>query len=143
MRLIVMLSICTILMACRQEIPVSEIEAEIRAVEEAFNQMAKEEGFKAAFLHFATDEAILVRGDQLVEGKLAIATYFDRQSMLTTSLTWTPDHVIVSEARDMAFSFGKYQFSGRDANGEQVNSEGVFRTLWKKQPDGQWRYLVD
>lgn len=143
MKFVVMLSICTVLMACRQQTSVAEIEAEIRAVEEAFNQMTKEEGVKAAFLHFATDEAILVRGDQLVEGKLAIATYFDGQSMSATSLSWVPDHIIVSEAGDMAFSFGKFEFSGRDVNGKRINTEGFFRTLWKRQPDGQWRYLVD
>lgn len=137
-------SILLLLTTCGRPVSPEQVEAEIRQTEAAFNQLAEERGLKAAFSHFAADEGALIRGKQLIEGKNAITVYFDRPTgMEDVRLTWAPDRIIVSEAGDMAYSFGKYQFSARDTSGQLFSDEGIFRTLWKKQSDGSWRYLVD
>lgn len=133
-----------LLITCGRPVSPEQIETEIRQTEAAFNQMAEEHGLKAAFSHFAAEEGALIRGKQLIEGKSSIIAYFDRPTGLEdVQLTWAPDRVIVSAAGDMAYSFGKYQFSAHDTSGQLVSDEGIFRMLWKKQPDGNWRYLVD
>lgn len=144
MRLMLLSSILLLLTTCGRPVSPEQVEAEIRQTEAAFNQLAEERGLKAAFSHFAADEGALIRGKQLIEGKSAITAYFDRPTgMEDVRLTWAPDRIIVSEAGDMAYSFGKYQFSARDTSGQLFSDEGIFRTLWKKQSDGSWRYLVD
>ena len=144
MRTIFLIGIASWIVACQQPVPKAEIEAQVRQAEADFNQMAKAEGLPAAFLHFAAEGATLIRGARVVEGKPEIRRYFERPTGLTdVSLTWAPDRIIVSDGGDLAYSFGKYQFSARDTSGQSVTDEGVFRTLWKRQADGTWRYLVD
>ena len=58
------------LSACQS--PLSEkklntVKEEIRQSEAAFNEMLVDKGIKEAFLHFAAEEALLVRGSQMVQ----------------------------------------------------------------------------
>lgn len=116
---------------------------EIRQTEAAFNRMANRVGVKAAFLAFAADSAVLNRNESIIKGKEEIQHYFDRQDITEVQLQWSPDFVEVSKAGDMAYTYGRYSFSGISAKGDTLRSTGVFHTVWKRQPDGSWKYVYD
>lgn len=44
---------------------------------------------------------------------------------------------------DLAYTYGKYNFSALSTNGEKISSTGIFHTVWKKQDDGSWKYVWD
>ncbi|MEI9943504.1 MAG: DUF4440 domain-containing protein [Chitinophagaceae bacterium] len=58
-------------------------------------------------------------------------------------MTWTPDFIEVSENGDLGYTFGKYTWSTKDSAGQAQEYKGVFHTVWKKQEDGQWKYVWD
>ena len=51
------------------------------------------------------------------------------------------DHFDVDAAAsgDLGYTYGKYQFSAVDSSGQEIKAEGIFHTVWKKQPDGFWK----
>ena len=117
---------------------------EILETEQNFAKMASEEGIDRAFLFYAADDAVLMRNNQLVIGKNAIRNHFNNQnSNEDVSLTWEPDFIDVAKFGDLGYTYGKYIFTSTDSNGNKVESNGVFHTVWKRQADGNWRFVWD
>lgn len=120
-----------------------EIEQDIRDVEKAFADMAKDKGIAEAFVFFAAEDAVLNRNDSLIIGKDAIQMYFEMSNMQNdeVSLTWSPDFVRVSKSGDLAYTYGRYQYQLK--NKPENLASGIFHTVWKKQANGLWKYVWD
>jgi len=116
---------------------------EILETEKEFAEMASEKGMASAFLNFAADEAVLMRNDQLIIGKTAIKERFGRMNGDAGRLSWSPDFVDVSSSGDLGYTYGKYVFTSTDSVGNEIRTEGVFHTVWKRQPDGAWKFVWD
>ncbi len=114
---------------------------EIKDAEAAFAQMAKEEGMNEAFRSFAADNAVLMRGNQLIEKKTGIAEYMKDQN--SKGLAWSPEFVDVAKSGDLGYTYGYYTFSYEDQEGNPAESKGVFHTVWKRQEDGSWKFVWD
>lgn len=120
-----------------------KIKSEILDAEKAFAQLVKEQGLKAGFLAYAAENAVIQRGGKLIHGKPAIAAFFDQQNLDNVTLEWQPDFVDVAASGDLAYTYGRYSLQSVDENGQTVESQGIFHTVWKRQPDGAWRYVWD
>ncbi|NNJ88843.1 MAG: nuclear transport factor 2 family protein [Eudoraea sp.] len=118
---------------------------EIVETEQDFSDLARKDGIPKAFLTYAAEDAVLMRNNSLVIGKTAIKQQFKSQeaSGNTASLSWKPDFVDVSTSGDLGFTYGKYKFVTKDSLGQPITSEGVFHTVWKRQADGNWRFVWD
>lgn len=120
-----------------------KFKVEVLNAEAAFAQLVQEQGVKAGFLAYAAEDAVLQRGGKLVCGKQAIQAFFDQQRLDNIRLNWQPDFVDVSTAGDLAYTYGKYTLISLDENGQETVSNGIFHTVWKRQPNGEWRYVWD
>lgn len=118
---------------------------EILETEQSFAKMAKEEGIQKAFLHYAAEDAVLMRNNNLVVGKKAMAAHFENQPTKNTkvSLTWKPDFVEVAASGDLGYTYGKYTYSFVDADGNVIENKGIFHTVWKRQANGTWKFVWD
>jgi ketosteroid isomerase-like protein len=122
---------------------VDKYENEILNTEKAFTQLAKEKGLKIAFSTYASEEAVLFRENKLIKGKRAIGDYFKKWPWRNVQLAWTPDFVSVAASGDLGYTYGKYTFEGTDESGELKQFSGIFHTVWKREADGEWRYVWD
>jgi ketosteroid isomerase-like protein len=119
------------------------LKAEIFAVEKEFCEMARSDGVEKAFVHFAADSAVILRRNQLVKGKEAIRRQYGSFPRKGVILEWTPDFADVSASGDLGYTYGKYTLTSTDSIGHTSLSEGTFHTVWKRQPDGKWRFVWD
>jgi ketosteroid isomerase-like protein len=116
---------------------------EIYKVENDFAISAKNDGVNAAFLKFADENAVILRSDIILKGKPEIKKYMDSSKATDVKLEWKPDFVEVSLSGDLAYTYGKYTFSGKNSSGEIISDSGIFHTVWKKQKDGTWKFVWD
>lgn len=116
---------------------------EILKAEKAFQEMAREKGLRDAFVFYADENAAIIRGERLIKGKKAIQAWYDKRSGSKMELNWTPDFVDVSSSGDLGYTYGRYLFVVTDSNGVRKEGKGIFHTVWKKQPDGTWKYVWD
>ncbi len=129
--------------SCAPKVDIEQCKKEIVETERQFAQMAKEAGIAEAFYHFADDSARIIRNPAPVIGKEGIRDYYDTPFWDQASLSWKPDFVDVSASGDMGFTYGKFKNSSVDSTGQTVEWSGTFRTIWKKQKNGSWRYVLD
>ncbi len=118
---------------------------EILETEQNFAELAQEEGIPKAFLTYAAEDAVLMRNNTLVVGKIAIAQQFENQNTSgnKVSLSWKPDFVDVSISGDLGYTYGSFIYSSQDSLGQTNKIEGIFHTVWKRQADGSWKFVWD
>lgn len=118
---------------------------EIIATEKAFAKMAEDKGIPQAFLAYAADDAVLLRNNKLIIGKDSLRSSFENAEAQNNnvSLTWEPDFVDVSASGDLGYTYGTYLYVTTDSTGAKNEVKGVFHTVWKRQPDGKWKYVWD
>ena len=119
-----------------------QCKSELFAVEKEFCVMAKSEGVQNAFVHFAADSAVVSRKGQLLKGREAIRMQY-ASFPHGAKLEWAPDFADVSASGELGYTYGKYTYTSTDSIGHTTQSEGIFHTVWKRQPDGQWRFVWD
>ena len=120
-----------------------QLKNEIIQAEHDFAAMAKEKGMAEAFLAFAAEDAVINRADSLIKGKPAIQNYFSNQTLQDVQLAWEPDFVDVAASGDLGYTYGKYTFSAVTSSGKTIQATGIFHTVWKRQPDGSWKFVWD
>jgi len=117
---------------------------EIRQTERSFCDDLKTKGAAYAFGKYADDDAVILRGnDSLIVGKEAIMHYYSDTTYTHVEADWSPDFVDVSADGTMGYTYGKYTWQSKNNDGKIVVSKGVFHTVWKRQTDGNWRYVWD
>ncbi len=118
---------------------------EVIDTENQFSEMAQSAGIEEAFLHFAAKDAVIMRSNKVYEGKSALQEYFNNipTSDNKVSLIWSPDFVDVANSGDLAYTYGNYTYSVTDTLGQVSESKGIFHTVWKRQKNGEWKFVWD
>lgn len=117
---------------------------EIAKAEKDFEKMVAEKGIATGFHHFADANAVIKReNDTLIIGKENIQKYYSEPKYKNATVSWSPDFITVSESGDMGYTYGKYRWEMKDADGNIKKANGVFHTVWKRQNNGNWKYVWD
>lgn len=108
----------------------------------SFAAFAQAHGVAAAFREFAAEDALLLpMGEARVRGREAI-----HKSLLDLpagALSWSPVAGEVSRSGNLGYTWGTYQFRVREGDDPTALRHGKYVTIWKRQPDGSWRYVLD
>ena len=124
-----------------------DVEAERAAllgVDRAFAQATAERGLEGFLSYVAGDASFFPAGAPIVTGKEAIGRLWS--PLLTTpgvAITWEPLQANVSRAGDLGYTFGGYQLTRETEEGETTIELGSYVTIWKKEPGGAWKVVVD
>jgi ketosteroid isomerase-like protein len=62
----------------------------------------------------------------------------DKKSLLA----WQPSYAAMAASGDLGFTTGPWEFKN-DIKDAKPAGYGHFMTVWKKQPDGSWKFVVD
>lgn len=116
---------------------------QVRAADTAFSALAQRVGTGRAFGDFAAEDAqIFSTPGEFITGPRAISESFG-PSDRSGALVWHPVVGDVSSSGDLGYTAGTAVYTGRREDGGQVVRYSKYLTVWKKQRDGGWRYVVD
>ena len=138
--------LASMLSSCDQKTTPEMIEswkAEIVATEKNFSDLAASDGIAKAFLTYAAEDAVLMRNNQVISGWEAIRERLETYPSEGVGLTWKPDFVDVSSAGDLGYTYGTYVLTTTDSLGSTSEQSGIFHTVWKRQSDGNWKFVWD
>jgi ketosteroid isomerase-like protein len=110
--------------------------------DKAFCKMALEKGYGPAFVQYA-DTNVVEFGDgtQPIQGIEAF-----RKSKSTVpgpdklQLSWEVTKEEVAASGDLAYTWGHWKMHTAKPD---TTYYGVYVTVWKKQADGSWKYVLD
>ena len=107
-----------------------------------FSDEVQKEGGAPFTRWFAEDALTLNNGKAPVYGKARIAaaaTWTPKEYQLS----WQPLGGQMGPSGDMGFTWGHYDGTSKDKNGNPVSTGGRYITIWKRMPGGDWKVLLD
>src|SRR3954452_2529053 len=110
--------------------------------EQAFSKMAEEQNTRDAFLAFIADDGLLFRPGAVNGKKWMLEHPAPQTSDKRPLLAWQPAYAVMAASGDMGFTTGPWEAKA-DVNDEKPQGYGHFMTIWKKQADGTWKFVVD
>lgn len=110
----------------------SSVDAVI-AAERAFAADGAKTGWVEAFETWSAPDAIVLGAEP--KSAKDFLKNIDPANRGDTSLKWSPEFAGVSTAGDFGFTTGPFNGDGA--------AFGYYFTVWRKQPDGSWRWLYD
>jgi ketosteroid isomerase-like protein len=123
-----------------------------RAADEAAVEKADADWSAAAQAHnvdswvafYGDDAVVLPPNEAMATNKDAIQKSISELLQLpAVSVSWTTAKAEASRSGDLAYTYGTYQLSWNDEKGEPANDHGKYTEVWRKQPDGSWKCILD
>ncbi len=96
-------------------------------------------------LSYWTDDAVvLAPGLQRISGKAALREYVQGSMRIPGfKITWESKEAELSPDGQLAYVFSRNAVTLNDADGTPVTTDGRGVTIWRREPDGEWRCAVD
>jgi len=110
--------------------------------EQAFSKMAEEKSTRDAFLAFIADDGLLFRPGAVNGKKWMLDHPVPPATDKRPLLAWQPAYAGMAASGDMGFTTGPWE-ARADIKDEKPSAYGHFMTVWKKQADGSWKFVVD
>jgi len=98
----------------------------------------------AAFASVVAEDALFAARRGLARGREEVRTAWGRWfEPGAPSFAWAPDDGGVSASGELAWSTGTFRIEATDSQGRPSPIEGRYVTVWRRDPDGRWRALLD
>ena len=115
--------------------------AALRA-DSAFAVAGERDGLTSAFAGYVAPTGVVFANGELVVGPDYVRELYRAQPAGST-LNWHPVFADGAESGELAVTVGESVFTGRGPTGAVVQRFGKYLTVWKRQPDRSWKFLVD
>ena len=110
-----------------------------------FDQKVAAGGGGAAWAgYFAENGSMLGKTNPPITGREAIQKTMDPVfANPDFSLRWKPTRAEILIPGDLGFTTGRYERRVKDKDGKVEVERGTYVSVWRKQPDGSWKIILD
>jgi len=136
---LLILFFCMLMTAC--SLPNQEVDPQILVETDiAFSIMSEAEGMKSAFLHYADQEVIKLQEKRFpIWGIEEMKSAFDKFDDHVFTITWEPLKAEIAGSGDLGYTMGNWKL----VTAEGKVKYGNYVSIWKKQSNGDWKYVLD
>lgn len=128
----------------QQKVDIAAEEAAIRSTDASWLSAATAHDLERTVSFWSDDAVILAPGGPAIRGKQAIHQYVTNAFATPGfSITWKTDQIEISKSGDLAYATGTDSISVTGPHGKPDTVENNSVAIWKKQPDGSWKCIVD
>ena len=116
----------------------------VLAADSAWAAAAAAGDLDASVSALASDGIMFPPGGPPVMGRAAVRRHMQEALAIPGfSVTWQSDTVIVAASGDLAYALGRSRYTFPDSAGgvDTVHAKAV--SIWRREPDGRWRAVVD
>ena len=128
--------------ACNQTFDKEEACSEIIKTDKEFSETSEKTGMKQAFLKYIDDNGVLLKPNMYPIIKVEnVKEYFNNTPSDTGYvLTWEPKFADISNSGDLGYTYGYWYLK---IKGDTLEYVGTYISIWKKQKDGSWKFVLD
>ena len=132
-----------ILFSCRPTDRSASLKQELIDIDLEFSKSSGIKGSHSAFLEYIDDSCVLLRPNKYpVIGREKIAEMFNSPDT-SFSLVWDPLGADIAASGDLGYTYGIYRVEMDSPDGSSVTKEGTYVTIWKKDENGNWKFVLD
>lgn len=124
--------------SCSEKKPAADPKVLIDA-DSAFSDYSVAYGIQKAFIEFAGDSVVLLKPKQMpIVGKQNLIRSYEGRSDSGLVLSWKPAHAVIAGSGELGYTYGYWTLVAISDT-----SVGTYLTVWKKNAQGQWKYIAD
>jgi ketosteroid isomerase-like protein len=121
-----------------------KLRVELIGVDKQWSELSQKKGYYHTRIDFSEDSAIeFEEGKMPVMGRKAFEADIASHPDSNFCLGWTPLKAEISSSGDLGYTFGGFAYMTKTKFGKDTTFYGNYVTIWRKQPDGKWKFLVD
>ncbi|MFB1483850.1 DUF4440 domain-containing protein [Corallococcus sp. RDP092CA] len=121
----------------------AQVLEEAKAADRAFSERSTTEGMGKAFTAYAAEDAMLPLGSAGIFGREAIAKAYAPFTLEAIDLRWEPVLGDAAGSGDLAYTVGRAVATSKNDQGQPEVDHVKYLTVWRRQADGEWRYVTD
>ena len=120
----------------------SEAEA-IRALDAKWVMAGQSKNVDDWVAFYAEDATVLPPNEPVATSREAIRkSVIELLTLPGLSIDWKPTKIEVARSGEIGYLYGAYSLAWNDG-GKRATDKGKNVEIWKKQPDGRWKCIVD
>jgi ketosteroid isomerase-like protein len=105
----------------------------------AFSQMSEKKGLRSAYMDYIDSNGVLLRPSSLPIVGADAVDFISQSNDTSFIMTWEPKAATIGDAADLGYTYGIFSFKSKS---EDSVYYGTYVTIWKKQPDGRWKFIL-
>lgn len=118
--------------------------AAIQAADEQWSAAAGKKDLEATLAFYAADAVLLPPNAPIAKDPKSIRENWVPLLGPNTSISWKVSKVEAANSAELGYVYGTYSLTLPDPqSGSPVSDTGKMVEVWKKQPDGKWKCIVD
>lgn len=119
-------------------------ESELKALDEQWSASAARNDLDGTVSFYADDAVLLPPNAPIATDRKAIRDSWAGLLGPNTAVSWKWAKVEVAQSGELAYIYGNYKLMiGASSGSGPINDTGKFLEVWKKQPGGKWKCIVD
>jgi ketosteroid isomerase-like protein len=119
-------------------------EQAIRKLDKDWSAAARSKDVDKTVSFYADEASALPFNAPIANGKDQIRQVWAHLTSLPGfALSFGPTKIEVAKSGDLAYDLGTFELKTNDAQGNSTTEVGKYTVVWKKQPDKQWKAVVD
>ncbi len=120
------------------------LKAELLRVDNGWSQLSQKKGYYHTRVDYAADSSIEFEEHVMpIIGKAAFIDYSAKHPDSNFCLGWKPLRAEVAASGDLGYTFGAFAYYTKTLFGKDTIFYGNYVTVWRRQPDGKWKFVVD
>jgi len=125
-------------------VDVEKAKQELMAKDAEFSSYSAKNGTSDAFINYIADNGVLLRPNHRpIVGKDSVTIIMNRKKAKAITMTWTPLYAEVAKSGDLGYTYGTYEATATDANGQKLSDSGTYVSIWEKDAEGNWKLALD
>ncbi len=121
--------------------PLAQATQRVREADSLFSDLADRMGSAYAFAEVIAPTGVLFGDPQLVVGPAGAREYYTERGG-AQAFAWHPVFAAAAGSADLGFTVGDYSTTSRGPSGAAMQRFGKYLTVWRRQPDGKWKFVV-
>lgn len=105
-----------------------------------FSKLSEEKGMKYAMMQFIDGRGVLLRPNTLpIVGGDAI-NFISQGNDSSYTMTWEPNGGSIAKSGELGYTYGVYSLKPKN---KDTVFYGTYVSIWKRQPDGNWKFALE
>jgi ketosteroid isomerase-like protein len=143
LKIIIITSFITPVLKVTAQIDIEQEKQKLLQVDIDFSNYSKLYGVNKAILKYVADDGVLLRTNHYPIVGIDKVKEFFQSPDTSFVLTWLPSFVDIAVSGELGYTYGLYKLQVIDENGQAVIYEGTYVSIWKKDKEGNWKFVLD
>ena len=112
---------------------------EMMNADRQFSSMSEKKGLRNAYTEFIDSNGVLLRPGSLPMTGGDAMDFITQSNDTSIVMTWEPKNATLSSSGDLGYTYGVYSLKRKAVDSIIY---GSYVTIWKRQPDGKWKFVL-